>query len=119
MITKITQNGINGAMFVTISPFLVIDDNTTKASMINCNNMKLKPIETAYACLDAYYHPMMAWPPSKTMISTFVPPPILLLLPHDLIHLACLPLGIYFSFLGTFLPLLEPCLALIHISPPL
>jgi len=32
-ITKITRNGINGAMFVTISPFLVIDDNTIKASI--------------------------------------------------------------------------------------
>ena len=30
--------------------------------------------------LKAYYHLMMAWPPSKTMI-----PP--LILPHDLIHL--------------------------------
>ena len=30
-ITKITRNGIKGAMFVTISPFLVIDDNTIKA----------------------------------------------------------------------------------------
>ena len=33
-ITKITRNGINGAMFVTICPFLVIDDNTIKASII-------------------------------------------------------------------------------------
>ena len=32
-ITKITRNGINGAMFVSISPFLVIDDNTIKASI--------------------------------------------------------------------------------------
>jgi len=32
-ITKITRNGINGAMFITISPFLVIDDNTIKASI--------------------------------------------------------------------------------------
>ena len=34
--------------------------------------------------LDAYHHPMMAWPPSKTMI-----PP--LILPHDLIHLGIFP----------------------------
>jgi hypothetical protein len=33
MIIKITRNGINGAMFVTISTFLVIDDNTIKASI--------------------------------------------------------------------------------------
>ena len=32
-ITKITRNGINGAMFVTISNFLEIDDNTIKASI--------------------------------------------------------------------------------------
>ena len=75
-------------------PFLVIDDNTIKASIIfekidkfNC----LIPIETAYTCLDAYHHPMMTWPPSKTMISPFVPPLILLLLPHDLIHLGISP----------------------------
>ena len=35
-------------------------------------------------CLKAYYHPMMAWPPSKTMI-----PP--LIFPHDLIHLGISP----------------------------
>ena len=35
---------LKGAIFLTISPFLVIDDNTTKASKINCKNMKLIPI---------------------------------------------------------------------------
>ena len=34
--------------------------------------------------LDAYHHPMVAWPPPKTMI-----PP--LILPHDLIHLDISP----------------------------
>ena len=29
------------AIFATISPFLVIDDNTTKASKMNCKDMKL------------------------------------------------------------------------------
>ena len=46
---------------------------------------------TAYACLDVYHHPMMTWPPPKIMISPFVPPPILLFLPHDLIHLDISP----------------------------
>ena len=32
------------AIFATISPFLVIDDNTTKASKMNSKNMKLIPI---------------------------------------------------------------------------
>ena len=31
---------------------------------------------TTYTRLDVYHHPMMAWPPPKTMISLFVPPPI-------------------------------------------
>ena len=88
-------------MFVTISPFLVIDDNTTKASIIFAKIDKFNRlilIETAYTCLDAYHHPMMTWPPSKTMISPFVPPLILLLLPHDLIHLGISPpLGYAFS----------------------
>ena len=102
-------------MFVTISPFLVIDDNTIKASIIfakidkfNC----LIPIETAYTCLDAYHHPMMTWPTPKTMISPFVPPVIWLLLRHDLIHLGISPhLGYASSPLentllrSTFLPL--------------
>ena len=34
--------------------------------------------------LDAFHHPMMAWPPPKAMI-----PP--LILPHDLIHLGISP----------------------------
>ena len=34
--------------------------------------------------LDAFHHPMMAWPPPKAMI-----PP--LILPHDLIHLDISP----------------------------
>ena len=92
--TKITRNDINGAMFVTISPFLMIDGNTIKASIIFAKIDKfnrLISIETTYTCLDAYHHPMMAWPPPKTMISPFVPPPILLLLPHDLIHLGISP----------------------------
>ena len=72
-------------------PFLVIDDNTIKASI---NLQKLTnwyQLKTTYTCLDAYHHPMMTWPPSKTMISPFVPPLILLLLPHDLIHLGISP----------------------------
>jgi len=72
-------------MFVTISPFLVIDGNTIKASIIFAKIDKfnrLISIETTYTCLDAYHHPMMAWPPPKIMISPFVPPLILLLLPH-------------------------------------
>ena len=75
-------------------PFLVIDYNTIKASIIFAKIDKfnrLIPIETAYTCLDAYHHPMMTWPPPKTMISPFVPPLILLLLPHDLIHLGISP----------------------------
>ena len=43
------------AIFATISPFLVIDDNTTKASKMNCKNMKLIPIwkvRDYLACLD-------------------------------------------------------------------
>ena len=103
-------------MFVTISPFLVIDDNTINASIIFAKIDKfnrLIPIETAYTCLDAYHHPMMTWPPPKTMISPFVPPPILLLLPHDLISLGVSPpLGYTFFSLRKYL-------ALIHISPPL
>ena len=42
-------------IFATISPFLVIDDNTTKASKMNCKNMKLIPIwkvRNYLACLD-------------------------------------------------------------------
>ena len=42
-ITKITRNGINGAMFVSISIFLVIDDNTIKASI---NLQKLTNLTT-------------------------------------------------------------------------
>ena len=75
-------------------PFLVIDDNTIKASIIFAKIDKFNRliiIQTAYTCLDAYHHPMMTWPPSKTMISPFVPPLILLLLPHDLIHLGISP----------------------------
>ena len=74
-------------MFVTISPFLVIDDNTIKASIIFAKIDKFNRlilIETTYTYLDAYHHPMMAWPPPKTMI-----PP--LILPHDLIHLGISP----------------------------
>ena len=43
------------AIFAIISPFLVIDDNTTKASKMNCKNMKLIPIwkvRNYLACLD-------------------------------------------------------------------
>jgi hypothetical protein len=42
------------AMFATISPFLVIYDNTTKASI---NLQKIDRIGTTYTCLDAYHHP--------------------------------------------------------------
>ena len=72
----------------------MIDGNTIKASIIFAKIDKfnrLISIETTYTCLDAYHHPMMAWPPPKTMISPFVPLPILLLLPHDLIHLGISP----------------------------
>ena len=80
----------------------------------------MKATETAYACLDAYYHPMLTWSPPKTIIPPFVPPPISLLLPHDLIHLAFLLLWNILFPLGNISPsLLGICLALIHISPPL
>ena len=56
MITKITRNGIKGAMFVTIFPFLVIDDNTIKTSnsrkaplCVNQNMEDAKPIKTPMA----------------------------------------------------------------------
>ena len=85
-------------MFVSISPFLMIDDNTIKASIIFAKVDKInrlipiETIETTYACLDAYHHhPMMAWPPPKTMIPPFDPHPFSLLLPHDLIHLGISP----------------------------
>jgi hypothetical protein len=39
------------AMFATISSFLVIYDNTNKASIIT-------KIRTTYTCLDAYHHPL-------------------------------------------------------------
>jgi hypothetical protein len=41
------------AMFAKISPFFVIYDNTTKASI----NLKVDKIRTTYTCLDAYHHP--------------------------------------------------------------
>ena len=76
-------------MFVTISPFLVIDDNTIKASI-------------KFARIDKFNHLHLlgCLPPSnnglaspKTMVPPFCPPPILLLLPHiDLIHSVFLPL---------------------------
>ena len=43
------------AIFATISPFLVIDDNTTKASKMNCKNKKLVPnwkVRNYLACSD-------------------------------------------------------------------
>jgi len=55
----------------------------------------------------------MTWSPPKTMISPFDPPPILLLLPHDLIHLGISP-SLEYAFSSW-----EKYLALIHISPPL
>jgi hypothetical protein len=42
------------AMFATISPFLVIYDNTIKASI---NLQKIDRIRTTYTCLDAYHYP--------------------------------------------------------------
>jgi hypothetical protein len=48
------------AMFATISPFLVIYDNTTKASI---NLQKLTELETTYTCLDAYH---IQTPPDQT-----------------------------------------------------
>jgi hypothetical protein len=44
----------NGAMIATISPFLVIYDNTRKASI---NLQKIDKIRITYTCLDAYHHP--------------------------------------------------------------
>jgi len=78
---------LNGAMFLTISPFFVIDDNTIKANI----NFKKFTNWTTYTCLDAYHHPMSAWPPSKSVISPlflhiFATPPLYV----DLIHLAFL-----------------------------
>ena len=83
-------------MFVAISPFLVIDDNTIKTSIKYARFDKfnhLIPIETTYTCLDAYHHLMLAWPSPKTMIPPFNPPPILLFLPYKLtlIHLGISP----------------------------
>jgi hypothetical protein len=43
----------NEAMFATISPFLVIYDNTSKASI----NLHIDKIRATYSCLDAYHHP--------------------------------------------------------------
>ena len=76
------------AIFATISPFLVIDDNTTKASKMNCKNMKLIPIwkvRNYLAYSYASHNPMMAWPPPKTMIPTLF-----------------LPLSCYFSLMTWF-----------------
>jgi hypothetical protein len=42
------------AMFGTISPILVIYDNTTKVGIIL---QKIDRIRTTYTCLDAYRHP--------------------------------------------------------------
>jgi len=110
-------------------PFLVIDDNTIKASIkfaIIDKFNHLIPIETTYTCLDAYHHcfmfvtisPIIQWwlgLPLKPWFSPFVPPLMSLFLPHDLIHLAFLPLWNreHFSpFVGNM-----PCFD--HISPPL
>jgi hypothetical protein len=41
----------NGAMFATISHFLVIYDNTSKGSI------NLDKIRATYTCLDGYHHP--------------------------------------------------------------
>ena len=73
-ITKITRNGLNEAMFVTISPFLVIDDNTIKASI----NLQKLTNWTTYTYLDAYHHPMSTWPLPKSMIFPFASPHIFL-----------------------------------------
>jgi hypothetical protein len=51
------------AMFAKISPFLVIYDNTTKASI---NLQKIDKIRTTYTCLGAYHHsnsPQIKLPP--------------------------------------------------------
>jgi len=90
MITKITRNGLNGAMFVTISPFLVIDDNTIKVSI---NLQKIDKLNCLHLLGYAYHHPMSVWPPPKSLI----PPlflPLFATLPSyvDLIHLVFLPL---------------------------
>ena len=117
-ITKITRNGINGAMFVTISPFLVIDDNTIKASIslqkltILTTWYQLKSIENRLRLLGCL-------PPSNDDLASpwnhdfpLCIPFILQLLPHDLIHLGISPpLGYASSpwentlLWSTFLPL--------------
>ena len=97
-------------------PFLVIDDNTIKASIKFAKIDKFSHLHLL-GCLpssnDGLASPENHDPP-------FVPPPISLLLPHDLIHLACLLLGNILFLLGNISPpLLRTCLALMHISPPL
>ena len=99
----------NGAIFLTISPFLVIDDNTIKESINFARIEKLIPIETTYTCLDAYHHPMLTWPPPKSIIPLCFSTFLLLLL-------------LFFPFGIKVAPPWEDThchLALIQISPPL
>ena len=106
-ITKITRNGLNGAMFVTISPFLVIDGNTIKYKFIKIHKLN-------------HIHLLGCLPPSNVGLASpnsMIPSFLLLIfatspLYVDLIHLTFLPLW------KTFLPDWK-ILALIHISPPL
>ena len=102
------NNGLIGAMFLTISPFLVIDDNIIKASI----NLQKLINWTTYTCLDAYHHPCRLGPPPKTIISHF----LLLLLATclsyvDLIHSAFLPFWNILLLLGN-MPCFDP-----HFSP--
>ena len=55
------------AIFLTISPFLEIDDNTTKASKINAkNNTKCKNwwVRINLACLDGLFNAQLHLPPA-------------------------------------------------------
>ena len=72
---------------------------------------------TTYTFLDAYHHPMIVWPPAKTMIP-FVPPHIFY---SSLIcwldSVGIFPLWNIIFLFGNISPLLlGTCLALIHIS---
>ena len=64
--------------------------------------------------LDAFHHPMMVWPPPKTMI-----PPLFLLLSCYSFFISWLDSLKHFSPFGIYFSSLRKYHALIHISPPL